>query len=154
AGPRGEILHDGERCTRAESTRPYFPGLFPSTSFHLDEGRDQPERHQERHERKLAPGGGGELELIETAHCGERYDGRADGAPRDGGGVGEEIQNGRPEGGEPKAHHHGARDGHWSSEAGGPLDDRPERKGDQENLQPPIERDVRDGLLHDLELSG
>src|SRR5207253_10600630 len=89
-------------------------------TFHLHERDDEPERHEHRNPWKLMPGHGGERELIESADGGERDDRRADGAPRDGCGVGEEVEDCGLEGRVTEADHHGAGDGDGSAEAGVP----------------------------------
>src|ERR1700693_4240213 len=72
--------------------------------------------------------------ITQAADCRERQDRRADGPPRDWGRVGEQIQDGRLEGPEAEADHHGPGDGDRGPETRGPFDYGAEEERDEQDL--------------------
>ncbi len=151
---------DAANCMRANDTPEQSvaghtsQASFQFASLHEYKGGHQPEGDEDGDEGELPAGHGGKGELIEAAHCGKRHDRGADGAERHRGRVGDQVEHGSVEGREAEAHHHRAGDSHRRPEAGGALDDRPEGEGNQQHLQAPVERDVDDRFLDDLELAG
>jgi hypothetical protein len=102
---------------------------------------EAPDHRAQRHHRQ-------------AGDVGQRDDGNADRAERHGRRVGEQADTGRVEGIEAEAGQHRARDRDWCAEAGGPLDERAEREGDEKRLQAPVVGQAADRVLDDLEFPG
>ena len=153
-GLRRKELHDGEGKPGAEGRGPDFPGVLPFSTLHQNKSGHEPAGDQDGDKGELAARHGREGDLIDPADSGEGHDGRADGAPGDGGRIGQQVKYGSVEGPEAETHHDSAGDGHRGPEARCPFDDGPEGEGDQEHLQAPVEGNVDDRFLDDLELSG
>ena len=102
------------------------------------EGPDQPERHDQREERQLPADHGAEQERIDAGDAGEAGDRRAERAVGDRRGIGDQRQARRGERreAEPDQDRAGHRD--RRAEARRALEERAERKRDQQELQPPV----------------
>ena len=91
---------------------------------------------------------------VQPGHLAQGQDRRADRPPGDRGRVGDQAEQGRLERPEPQADQERRRDRHRGPEPGRPLDERPEREGDQHRLEPPVAREPGDRRLHHVELAG
>ena len=111
---------------------------------------DQPERHDQREERQLPPDHGAEQIGIEAGDAGETRDRRAERAKCDRRGIGDQRQPGRRERREAKTDQDRARHRDRRAETGRALEERAERKCDQQQLQPPVARDAADRLRQDV----
>jgi hypothetical protein len=80
-------------------------------------------------------------------------DGSANSAPRDGSGVGDEVECGGVEGFEAEADHKSASDGDRGTETGTAFNESAEAEGYEEELEAAVGSDGRDGLLHDFKLA-
>src|SRR5260370_42483817 len=80
--------------------------------------------------------------------------GRADGAPRDRRGVGEQVERGGVKRLETKADHERTGDCDGSAKSRGAFDKCAKAESDKEELQAAIRGDRGDGLFHDFELPG
>ena len=126
-----------------------FPRFGPA-----DHGANEPERDDDRGDRKDAADHGAEIAFVESGDGGERVDGRADGAPGDGSGVGDEVERGGVKGFEAEADHESAGDGDRCAESGAAFDEGAEAEGDEKQLEAAVGSDGGDGLLHDFKLAG
>ena len=140
------ILRYGEGDPADQDRRPDLEHSAPA-----GEGPDQPERHDQREERQLAPDHRAEQIGIEPGHRGEAGDRRAERAVGDGRGIGDQRQAGRRQRREaqPDQDRAGHRD--RRAEARCTLEERAEGKGDQQQLQPAVGGDAADRLLQGRE---
>ena len=146
---RPHELNQRERAAADEQRRHHFHRSARSRHRpHQPHGKDQRERRQD------AAGHGTQLGLGKTGHTGERSNGIADSAPRHGRCVGQQTQDGGFEGRKAQADQERARDGDWSSASAKAFEERTKAERDQHSLDASIVREVRDGSLHPIELSG
>src|SRR6187399_3231234 len=91
---------------------------------------------------------------IQIGHVGKSRQRNAERSKGHGRGVSDERQFGRFQGLESETDHHGAGDGHRRAETGATLDERAERKSNEQRLDATIAGETRDSNLETLKLSG
>ena len=120
---------------RTSRRRPASAGQTARVSPPADHRPDQPERDDQRQRRQDPPRHGAEgLDLSSPVISRQGADRHADRPPGDRRRVGDQAEQRRLERPEAQADQERRRDRHRCPESGRPLDERPEREGDQDRL--------------------
>ena len=144
-----EPLGRGERTADDQDRGKDLECFFPA--YH---GPHQPEGNDHGGDRKDAPDHRVEIALVQRGHSRQGVHGRADGAPGHRRSVGNQIEGRGLKRLEAKTDHKSAGDGDRRTEPSAAFNERAEAERHEQELQTPIRRDGRDGLLHDFELAG
>ena len=146
---RDHELRDRERHAGDENGRPDVLHAFPA-----GERPDHPERHDQREDRQLPSDHRTQNIGIEAGDRGKALDRRTERAIGDRRGIGDQRQAGSRQRREAETDQDRAGDRDRRTEARSALEERAERKCDQQQLQAAVLGDAADGAFQQFELSG
>ncbi len=124
-----EPLRGREGAADDEDGRKHFKRFRPA-----DHRTNQPERHDNRGDRKNASDHRTQIAFRQPRYARQRMHRSPDGAPRDWRGVGDQVQRRRLEGLESEANHKRAGDRHGRAEPRAAFDESAETEGYQQEL--------------------